>query len=90
MRLLMLLTLGWLGAGSALARSEFDVDLRKFHRVLILGDSITYSGQAWNDVETVLRTQPIPYDLELLNLGLPSETVSGLSEADHPCTGILF
>ena len=52
--------------------------------ILFIGDSITHAGHfvAW--VETQLRLQnhrPLP---RILNLGLPSETCSGLSEPDHP------
>src|SRR5689334_22643176 len=53
------------------------------HRVVILGDSITYSGQYVDDVEAVLRSRSLMDGLEFLNLGLPSETVSGLSEPGH-------
>jgi lysophospholipase L1-like esterase len=53
------------------------------HRVLVLGDSITYSGQYVDDVETVLRIRSQMNGLEILDLGLPSETVSGLSEPGH-------
>ena len=52
-------------------------------RVIFLGDSITYSGQYVADLELVCRTRLPERDLELLNLGLPSETVSGLTEPGH-------
>jgi len=53
-------------------------------RILFLGDSITHSGGyiAW--IETQLRLQncePLP---EFINVGLSSETCSGLSEPEHP------
>ncbi len=52
-------------------------------RVLFLGDSITYDGRwaAW--VESALRNDPAYADADFLNLGLGSETTSGLSEAGH-------
>jgi len=52
-------------------------------RVLFLGDSITYDGRwaAW--VESALRNDPAYADAEILNLGLGSETASGLSEEGH-------
>ncbi len=53
------------------------------HRVVVLGDSITYSGQYVDDIEAVLRLDHSFEGLELLDLGLPSETVSGLSEPGH-------
>jgi lysophospholipase L1-like esterase len=52
-------------------------------RVLFLGDSITYSGQYVDRFETFVFTQYPERKLEILNCGLPSETVSGLSEDGH-------
>jgi len=52
-------------------------------RILFLGDSITYSGHYITLVETAIRLQHPQREVELLNLGLPSETVSGLSEPGH-------
>jgi pimeloyl-ACP methyl ester carboxylesterase/lysophospholipase L1-like esterase len=52
-------------------------------RVLFLGDSITYDGRwaAW--VESALR-DPLYYpNAEIVNMGLGSETTSGLSEPNH-------
>jgi lysophospholipase L1-like esterase len=52
--------------------------------ILFLGDSITAAGHHLDDVETTLchaRVTPLP---TILNLGLSSETVTGLSEPDHP------
>ena len=51
-------------------------------RILFLGDSITHAGDYISLVETQLRLQG--YDGKLINLGLPSETCSGLSEPEHP------
>lgn len=52
-------------------------------RVLYLGDSITYAGQYVEWVETGWRLHPGSRAVEMLNVGLPSETVSGLSEPGH-------
>jgi lysophospholipase L1-like esterase len=52
-------------------------------RVLFLGDSITHSGQYVESVEAYFVTRFPGRPIELLNLGLPSETVSGLSEEGH-------
>ncbi len=52
-------------------------------RVLILGDSITYDGKWVDFLETWLRTSYPDSPAEIINLGLPSETASGLSEAGH-------
>jgi pimeloyl-ACP methyl ester carboxylesterase/lysophospholipase L1-like esterase len=58
-------------------------ELLSARRVVFLGDSITYSGQYIAYVETYLRTRFPKRDFEFLDLGLPSETVSGLSEPGH-------
>lgn len=52
-------------------------------RVLVLGDSITYSGQYVESIEAYFVTRFPDRPIEFLNLGLPSETVSGLSEPGH-------
>jgi pimeloyl-ACP methyl ester carboxylesterase/lysophospholipase L1-like esterase len=52
-------------------------------RLLILGDSITFDGRWPTWVESALREVPEFERAEILNLGLASETVSGLSEAGH-------
>jgi lysophospholipase L1-like esterase len=52
-------------------------------RVLFLGDSITHSGQYVDFVETYFVTRFPDRQMEFLNLGLPSETLSGLSEPGH-------
>ena len=52
-------------------------------RIVFLGDSITYSGQYIEYIEAYLRVQDPPLRCEFLDLGLPSETVSGLTEPGH-------
>lgn len=52
-------------------------------RVLILGDSIAYDGRWTTRVESALRATPAYADAMIINLALPSETASGLSEAGH-------
>lgn len=52
-------------------------------RVLFLGDSITYDGRWTTLVESALRHTADYRSAEIFNLGLPSETVSGLSEPNH-------
>ena len=51
-------------------------------RVVFLGDSITYSGQFVAMLELFVQDRT-DHQIEFLNLGLPSETVSGLSEPGH-------
>ncbi|MCA9055836.1 MAG: SGNH/GDSL hydrolase family protein [Planctomycetaceae bacterium] len=53
-------------------------------RILFLGDSITHGGGYVAYIETQLRllgVDPLP---EIINIGLSSETCSGLSEPGHP------
>ncbi|HTU26755.1 MAG TPA: SGNH/GDSL hydrolase family protein [Pirellulales bacterium] len=52
-------------------------------RILFLGDSNTYGGQYIEFVDALLRLENPQVHRQLLNLGLPSETVSGLSEPGH-------
>jgi lysophospholipase L1-like esterase len=51
--------------------------------ILFLGDSITYAGQYIVQVEFALRTRYPNASFEIIGLGLPSETLSGLSEPEH-------
>lgn len=55
----------------------------KAKRILFLGDSITYSGGYIASLEAAWIAQYPDRNTEFLNLGLPSETVSGLSEPGH-------
>jgi len=52
-------------------------------RVVFLGDSITFAGKWIAYVETYLRTHDPDFNAEFIAVGLPSETVSGLSEEGH-------
>lgn len=52
-------------------------------RVAILGDSITFDGRWATRVEAALRSSPELTEAEIVNFGLGSETVSGLSEPKH-------
>lgn len=52
-------------------------------RILFLGNSITWAGYYVNDVATYLTVQYPDRPLEIMNTGLSSETVSGLSEEGH-------
>jgi lysophospholipase L1-like esterase len=69
-----------LAAETPTIREEFD----KARRIVFLGDSITASGQYVAYVEAWLaaRTKGMAPQL-LIDAGLPSETVSGLSEDGH-------
>ena len=52
-------------------------------RILFLGDSITYDGRYAAYFETQWRLHFRDRPVEFINCGLPSETVSGLSEEGH-------
>lgn len=52
-------------------------------RIVFLGNSITWAGNYVNYVETYVMAQHPGRQLEFINVGLPSETVSGLSEEGH-------
>lgn len=52
-------------------------------RILFLGNSITYSGQYVAYIEAYLKLKHPDKHYEFINAGLPSETVSGLSEDGH-------
>jgi len=78
--LLLLLTLFCL-TSPASAEVTFPVRAK---RILFLGDSITHAGQYVARIEAHFRlggVKPLP---EIVNAGLSSETLSGLSEPDHP------
>lgn len=52
-------------------------------RVVILGDSITYDGRWVARIESALRSTSTYANATIINLALPSETASGLSEPGH-------
>jgi lysophospholipase L1-like esterase len=71
--------LGWF-CGSA---QGADTLLPQAKKILFLGDSITHAGTHVDLIEAYFVTRYPERSLTFLNLGLPSETVSGLSEAGH-------
>ena len=81
-RILLTLLIVVIPATSSLAEKKPPFPLGA-KRILFMGDSITHAGHyvAW--IEAQLRSQDLPCP-EMINLGLPSETCSGLSEPDHP------
>jgi lysophospholipase L1-like esterase len=58
--------------------------LKDKQRVVFVGDSNTFAGQFIAYLDAALFTRFPDQSFELINVGLPSETVSGLSEPDHP------
>ncbi|HWD41998.1 MAG TPA: SGNH/GDSL hydrolase family protein [Fimbriimonas sp.] len=57
--------------------------LRGVRRILFLGDSITYSGEYVDQIDTYIHLNSPNRRIEIINLGLPSENLSGLTEPDH-------
>lgn len=80
MRLFRLLLLPFLVVVHA---AQVSADLPSAQRIVFLGDSITYGGTYIAYIEAALVARHPDKTFELLNLGLSSETVSGLSEDGH-------
>jgi lysophospholipase L1-like esterase len=68
---------------ATLLPAQADEGLGTAKRILFLGDSITYAGAYVETFEWFLQTQFPDREFTVINCGLPSETVSGLSEAGH-------
>jgi lysophospholipase L1-like esterase len=77
-----LISVSFICFSTALAQKTYEI-LDDAKQILFLGNSITYSGEYLAYVETIYRLNNPESKLEWLNLGLPSETVSGLSEEGH-------
>jgi lysophospholipase L1-like esterase len=83
MPFLLALALVAMAAGTGAAQPLALKPLEGVKRVVFLGDSITHAGGYVDDVEAYLLTRYPRHRFEVINLGLPSETVSGLSEPNH-------
>lgn len=71
------------GSGIAAAAEAEGQPLQGIRRAVFIGDSITYAGHYINYIDAYLRIKNPQLRCEFLDLGLPSETVSGLSEPGH-------
>lgn len=80
---LVLLAAGVSGSGAEPRPAPPLIQPLEARRIVFLGDSITYAGEYLEWVETYVRLHAPQSATEFLNLGLPSETVSGLSEPGH-------
>lgn len=80
--LLSILLSSWLSAETPdyNQRRQLLVESR---RIVFLGDSITYQGHYVADFDTWLHAYYPKRKFDIINLGLPSETVSGLNEDRH-------
>jgi lysophospholipase L1-like esterase len=82
--LMLLISIGMLlSLRTATAAEDAPRGLAGVRRVVFLGDSITYSGQYIDFIDAYVRVRYPGATCEFLNLGLPSETCSGLSEPGH-------
>jgi lysophospholipase L1-like esterase len=60
------------------------LEIPNHSRIVFLGDSNTFAGKFIAYFQYHLMAERPNDRFDLINLGLPSETVSGLSEPDHP------
>jgi lysophospholipase L1-like esterase len=84
-RLCAILLASWVIGQSAIAQ----VDVEEHDVIVFYGDSITQGGQYVDLVETWLLASRPEWKGRIYNRGISSETLSGLTEADHkpprPC-----
>ncbi|QDT63678.1 SGNH/GDSL hydrolase family protein [Calycomorphotria hydatis] len=79
-----LLVVGYILSILTATNASAEVEPLHCKRILFLGDSITYAGHYVAQIEATLRAKGVEPMPEIVNLGLSSETCSGLSEEDHP------
>ena len=72
-----------LAAITSASAADPDALMQGVKRIIFLGDSITYAGGYVDILEATFRAAHPDQAIEFLDIGLPSETVSGLSEPDH-------
>ncbi|MEM6347643.1 MAG: SGNH/GDSL hydrolase family protein [Bacteroidota bacterium] len=65
-----------------LGQSTYQLD-PSVKRIVFIGNSITWQGDYVNYIEAFFRLHKSGQAVEIINVGLPSETVSGLSEEGH-------
>ncbi|MFW5693426.1 MAG: SGNH/GDSL hydrolase family protein [Thermoguttaceae bacterium] len=81
--LLALAALGLFAVPGHAAEPDRAELLRRAQRIVFLGDSITAGGGYVANFEAWLLTQKLDPPPRVVNMGLSSETVSGLSEEGH-------
>lgn len=77
-----ILLLCLLFAGTNLKAQPYKI-VSNTERILFIGNSITYKGDYISYIEAYLTLKYPDLDIDFMNLGLSSETVSGLSEPNH-------
>jgi lysophospholipase L1-like esterase len=83
--LLLIMAVTFLAAAGSARAAEKDGNAlpARSRRILFLGDSITYDGRYVTYFEAWLAARFRDTAPEVINAGLPSETVSGLTEEGH-------
>jgi len=81
-KIFLIALLFFLPALKGFSQQSFEIST-DVNRIVILGNSITYDGKYFSYVEALYRLNHPESKLEWINVGLPSETVSGLSEENH-------
>lgn len=80
--LLVLIAFAFVGGAASADDARLDL-LRNSKRIVFLGDSITASGKYVADFDAWLATRKLDPAPVIVDAGLSSETVSGLSEDGH-------
>lgn len=83
MKLILLIIQILIGFQLSLFSQPDIVKSNAIKRIVFLGNSITYAGEYISFIETYFKLHYPEKQLEFINVGLPSETVSGLSEKNH-------
>lgn len=83
MKLSVLLLMFWLLSVHVVQAQNEEIFPRRVHKILFLGNSITYDGKYIVDLEAYFIARYPKRHFEFINVGLPSEAVSGLSEPNH-------
>ena len=69
---------------SCVSEQQMQTTSLENQRVLFFGDSITQNGLYVSLIEYALKKANPEVDYDIISIGLSSETVSCLSEEDHP------
>jgi len=70
--------------GQASEKSAAPAKWLQGKRVVVLGDSITQNGLYVSFIEYLLTKTYTPKEVDIISIGLSSETTSGLTERVHP------
>ncbi len=71
-----------IGIQCGISSQTFDIPA-DVKRIVFLGNSITYQGKYVDFIDAYFSIHNPDKNYEIINVGLPSETVSGLSEPGH-------